>query len=61
MTTDVTPKSGQEGKDRGKMESILASIRAGEFEAKPSAFTCPGCSALFVCDALPAGPLTKKF
>jgi superfamily I DNA/RNA helicase len=61
LTTDVTPKSGQEGKDRSKMESILASIRAGAFEAKPSAFTCPGCSALFVCDALPAGPLTKKF
>jgi len=61
LATDIPCKSGQEAKDRTKMGSMLASIRAGAFEAKPSAFTCPGCSALFVCDALPEGALTKKF
>jgi superfamily I DNA/RNA helicase len=61
MTTDVTPKPGQEVKDRGKMEGILASIRAGAFPTHPSPFTCPGCPALFICDAIPKGPLTKKF
>ncbi|GAA4025186.1 UvrD-helicase domain-containing protein [Sphingomonas swuensis] len=61
LATDIPCKSGQEAKDRAKMSSMLASIRAGAFEAKPSAFTCPGCSALFVCDALPEGALSKKF
>ncbi len=61
VTTDVTPKGGQDAKDRTKMEGILASIRSGAFATDPSPFTCPGCSALFVCDALPEGPLTKKF
>lgn len=60
-TTDVTPKAGQESKDRGKMEAILASIRSGSFPTNASPFTCPGCPALFICDALPKGPLTKKF
>lgn len=58
---DIPGKAGQEAKDIGKMEGILQAIRSGAFPADPSAFTCPGCSALFVCDALPEGPLTKKF
>ena len=60
-TTDVTAKVGQEGKDRVKMEAILASIRSGTFPTDASPFTCPSCPALFICDALPKGPLTKKF
>jgi hypothetical protein len=61
MTTDVAPDAAQEGKDKGKMKEILASIRGGAFPTKASSFTCPGCPALFICDAIPKGPLTKKF
>jgi superfamily I DNA/RNA helicase len=58
---DIPDKAGTEARDIGKMEGVLQAMRSGAFPTDPSAFTCPACSALFVCDALPQGPLTKKF
>ena len=59
--TDLAAKRGQDVKDRVKLGGIISGIRSGSFETKPSPRLCPGCPALFVCDALPAGPLTKTF
>lgn len=59
--SDVASKAGQEAKDQRAMGAMLDAIQSGAFPAKPSPRTCPGCAALFICDALPEGPLTKKF
>jgi hypothetical protein len=47
--------------NRGKLGRYLASIRAGTFPADPSARTCPGCPAFFICGPTPAGVLKKNF
>jgi hypothetical protein len=47
--------------NRGKLGRYLASIRAGAFPANPSARTCPGCPAFFICGPTPAGVLEKSF
>lgn len=44
-----------------KLADILAGIRAGQFVAKRSEYTCPGCPAFFVCGATPPGTLYKTF
>lgn len=46
---------------RNKLAGFLQRIRAGNFPADPSARTCPGCPAFFVCGPTPAGALEKKF
>lgn len=58
---EIPHKASQDAKEIARMEGVLQSIRSGAFGTKPSTFTCPGCSALFVCDALAEGALTKKF
>lgn len=45
----------------GKLTDMLADIRNGQFAAKRSEYTCPGCPAFFVCGATPVGTLHKKF
>ena len=42
-----------------KLERLVGAVRAGEFPTRRSSMTCPGCPALFVCDATPAGMLEK--
>lgn len=59
--TDVPAKAGQEAKVQRAMGAMLASMRSGAFPAKPSPRTCPGCPALFICDALPEGPFPTRF
>jgi hypothetical protein len=46
---------------RTKLGAFLADIQGGAFPAVPSAWTCPGCPAFFICGATPAGTLRKKF
>lgn len=46
---------------RTKLARFLADIRCGCFPAKPSAWTCPGCPAFFICGSTPPGTLRKKF
>jgi superfamily I DNA/RNA helicase/Zn-dependent peptidase ImmA (M78 family) len=46
---------------RAKLENFLNDIRLGRFPTEPSAHTCPGCPAFFVCGSTPAGSLSKKF
>jgi hypothetical protein len=46
---------------RAKLTGFLAEIRAGRFPIKPSAWTCPGCPAFFICGPTPPGTLRKKF
>jgi hypothetical protein len=46
---------------RTKLARFLANIRCGCFPAKPSAWTCPGCPAFFICGPIPSGTLRKKF
>lgn len=46
---------------RGKLADFLQNIRLGRFPADPSAYTCPGCPAFFVCGPTPIGALPKKF
>lgn len=46
---------------RDKLVGFLQDIRHGRFPAAPSAHTCPGCPAFFVCGATPSGGLPKKF
>ena len=43
-----------------KLADFLQNIRQGHFPASPSALTCPGCPAFFICGPTPMGPLTKK-
>lgn len=44
-----------------KLAGMLENIRSGRFPATPSAFTCPGCPAFFICGPTPSGPIRKKF
>lgn len=46
---------------RKKLNDFLVDIRAGRFPTKPSARTCPGCPAFFICACASAGTLCKKF
>jgi len=46
---------------REKLGVMLADIRAGRFPSEPSARTCPGCPAFFVCGPTPPGTLIRKF
>lgn len=55
----LTPKVLEN--NRGKLARYLAGIRAGAFPANPSARTCPGCPAFFICGPTPPGVLQKKF
>jgi len=56
---DLTAKKLQNRQE--KLAGFLGRIRAGNFPADPSARTCPGCPAFFVCGSTPAGTLKKKF
>lgn len=55
----LSPRELQNRRD--KLAGFLADIRLGRFPANPSARTCPGCPAFFVCGPTPAGALSKKF
>ncbi|OBU67353.1 DNA helicase UvrD [Stenotrophomonas maltophilia] len=55
----LTPK--QLTNSHGKLADILTSIRAGQFAAERSEYTCPGCPAFFVCGPTPTGTLHKTF
>jgi superfamily I DNA/RNA helicase len=59
MPLSLTPKQLANG--HGKLADILISIGAGQFEARRSEYTCPGCPAFFVCGATPPGTLHKAF
>ena len=56
---DLTAKKLQNRKE--KLTAFLGRIRDGSFPAAPSARTCPGCPAFFVCGPTPTGSLRKKF
>lgn len=56
---DFSQKKLQTRKE--KLSAALKSIRQGRFPANPSAFSCPGCPAFFICGATPSGTLLKKF
>ena len=56
---DLTAKKLQNRQE--KLSGFLGRIRAGNFPADPSARTCPGCPAFFVCGPTPAGTLRKNF
>lgn len=43
-----------------RLVDALASIRLGHFPPNPSARSCPGCPAFFVCGPLPRGVLKKS-
>lgn len=53
--------SRQVANGHSKLSDILVNIRAGQFAADRSEFTCPGCPAFFVCGAMPSGTLHKRF
>ena len=53
----IEPTARQLANGREKVAKALRDVRAGEFEAKPSTFTCPNCPAFFVCGEVPPGPL----
>lgn len=53
----IEPTARQLANGREKVAKVLRDIRAGEFEAKSSVFTCPNCPAFFVCGKVPPGPL----
>jgi superfamily I DNA/RNA helicase len=44
-----------------KLVDFLKNIRLGQFPTDPSAQTCPGCPAFFICGPTPMGTLQKKF
>ncbi|WP_295934193.1 ATP-dependent helicase [uncultured Xanthomonas sp.] len=54
----VEPTARQLANAREKVAKTLRDVRSGEFEAKPSTFTCPSCPAFFVCGEVPSGQLT---
>lgn len=56
---DLTTKKLQNRQE--KLALFLERIRGGKFPADPSARTCPGCPAFFVCGPTPAGTLKKSF
>jgi len=59
-STALALNAGEMTTRRRHMETHLQAIRAGEFEAKPSAFSCPNCPALFICGPVPAGGLALE-
>ncbi|MNT26623.1 hypothetical protein D3C72_1622120 [compost metagenome] len=59
-STPLSLKAGAIETQRRHMESHLQSIRAGEFPAEPSAFSCPNCPALFICGPVPMGVLDVR-
>ena len=59
-STPLLLKSSAIETQRRHMESHLQSIRAGEFPAEPSAFSCPNCPALFICGPVPRGVLDVR-
>ncbi|WP_312759011.1 PD-(D/E)XK nuclease family protein [Pulveribacter sp.] len=59
-STALALKSKEMDTRRRNMESHLRTIRAGAFQAKPSAFSCPNCPALFICGPVPSGSLTFR-
>jgi hypothetical protein len=46
---------------KAKLDNALGDIRLGKFPPEPSVRSCPGCPAFFVCAAVPAGVLQRKF
>lgn len=56
---DMTAKKLQNRQE--KLAEFLGRIRAGNFPANPSARTCPGCPAFFVCGPTSEGTLKKSF
>ncbi|MNJ31913.1 ATP-dependent DNA helicase PcrA [compost metagenome] len=44
-----------------KLGEIFRGIKSGQFQTNASDATCPSCPAFFVCGAVPAGVLSKKF
>ena len=56
---DLTAKKLQNRQE--KLAGFLGRIRAGNFPADPSARTCPGCPAFFICGPTPTGTLRKNF
>jgi hypothetical protein len=44
-----------------KLVDFLKNIRLGQFPTDPSARTCPGCPAFFICGPTPMGTLQKNF
>lgn len=61
QTKPLSLKPKELGDRQIKLQSILANIRAGHFEAEQSEYMCPGCPAFFVCGATPPGTLRKSF
>jgi len=59
-TMPLSLKGGAIETQRRHMESHLQSIRAGEFPAEPSVFSCPNCPALFICGPVPGGVLDVR-
>ena len=59
VAIDLSPK--KLATRQAKLGAFLTEIRAGCFPASPSAWTCPGCPAFFICGATPPGTLCKKF
>lgn len=57
----IEPNAKQLASGRAKVDQTLRDVRAGDFKAKPSVFTCPNCPAFFVCGEVPPGPLTTGF
>ena len=55
----LTVKKLQNRQDR--LSEVLGEIRLGRFPANPSAKSCPGCPAFFICGVVPTGALRKKF
>jgi superfamily I DNA/RNA helicase len=56
-TTDVALTNSKLATRHGKIADTFADIRAGRFPPKPSAYSCPGCPAFFICGSLPDGSL----
>jgi len=54
-------KAGEMETRRRHMETHLGGIRAGQFVANPSSFSCPNCPALFICGPVPQGTLSPLF
>jgi hypothetical protein len=59
VALDLSPK--KLATRQAKLGTLLTEIQAGCFPANPSAWTCPGCPAFFICGATPPGTLRKKF
>jgi DNA helicase-2/ATP-dependent DNA helicase PcrA len=52
----ITPQKKKARKD--KSSEMLASLAAGWFPTEINSVTCPRCPHFFICDAIPAGPLS---